>query len=175
MDVRGERNIFRLPAYPAVKSIQAVMSMESNISIRFEKGVFQISAEIPVAKAREAIESFVGELSAQLLGEELPASGKSLNIAPRLLNERDAARYIGRSVSFLRTCRNKAKRGETDPGPRYVRHLGKLIFFPVKELDDWLNRNSLFRTRLEEKTCIEGGQVTIPQIPETKSEVIQNA
>jgi hypothetical protein len=73
------------------------MAMPSNINIRFEKGVFHVSAEIPVVAAKESIESLVCDLNSQLLGEEQTVSGQLVKIAPKMLNERDAAKYIGRS------------------------------------------------------------------------------
>ena len=147
----------------------------NNISIAFEKGVFRISAEIPVARAKEAIESIVGELNSQLLGEECLAAGQTAKVAPRALCEKDAAKYIGRSVSFLRTCRYKARRGEMDAGPRYIRVRGKFIMYPVKELDAWLERNRLFATCLEERIYSEGCEIVdFPEI-QTDCEVTPNA
>jgi hypothetical protein len=156
-------------------SKQAVKAVSNNsINIRFEKGVFQISAEIPVAGAREAIGSFIGELNSQILGEEGPADGQSWDISPKLLNERDAAKYIGKSVSFLRTCRYKAKRGKTDAGPRYIRVRNKFILYPVKELDDWSSRR-LFSTCLEEKIYAASGDIVNFPVPQNRNEVISNA
>jgi hypothetical protein len=151
------------------------MAVSGNIDIRFEKGVFHISAEIPVAAAKESIESLVCELNSQLLGEEQTVSGQSAKIAPKMLNESDAARYIGRSPSFLRSCRYKSKRGKTNSGPKYVRYLDKLIFYPVKELDDWLNRSRLFSTCLEEKICSEVDEILKFPISPSEGEVISNA
>jgi hypothetical protein len=149
--------------------------MADNINIRFEKGVFRISAEIPVTKAREAIESIVSELSSRLLGEERPEKGLSLNAAPKTLDEKDAAKYIGRSVSFLRTCRYKARRGEPGGGPKYIRIRNKFIAYPVKELDEWLNQSQLFSTCLEEKVYAGRRQILeFPAAPR-KAEVVQNA
>ncbi|MDR0764627.1 MAG: hypothetical protein LBE65_03435 [Synergistaceae bacterium] len=146
----------------------------NNINIRFEKGVFQISAEIPVAGAREAIESFMWELNSQILGEERSADGQSSNITPKMLNERDAAKYIGKSVSFLRTCRYKAKRGEMDTGPRYIRVRNKFILYPIKELDDWSSRR-LFSTCLEEKIYAASCEIMNFPVSQSKDEVVSNA
>jgi hypothetical protein len=138
---------------------QAVMEVEKkSVNIHFERGVFQISAEIPVVDASEAIESLVRELRSQLIGEERANESRSFKIAPKELNEKDAAIYIGKSVSFLRTCRYKAKRGEMDAGPRYTRDLNKFIWYPVKELDDWLAKRRLFRTCLEERIVANGNR-----------------
>jgi hypothetical protein len=130
------------------------------VNIHFDKGVFRINAEIPVAGVGEAIESLIEELKSQLLGET--ESGKSglLKITPKELNEKDAAKYIGRSISFLRTCRYKEKTGEMGSGPKYIRDLNKFIHYSVKDLDEWLNGRQRFRTCFEEKNS---------QIPERKS------
>lgn len=149
--------------------------MPGNINIHFEKGIFHISAEIPVAAAKESIASLVGELNSQLLGEEQTVSGQPVKIAPKMLNERDAARYIGRSPSFLRSCRYKSKRGKTNSGPKYVRYLDKLIFYPVKELDDWLNRSQLFSTCLEEKIYSEADETLKLPVSQSEGEVMSNA
>jgi hypothetical protein len=151
------------------------MAVPNNISIRFEKGVFHVSAEIPVAGAREAIDLFAGELSLQILGEEQAGGSRPVKIAPRMLNERDAAKYIGRSVSFLRTCRYKAKRGGMDPGPKYVRYSNKLIFYPVEELDGWLSRNRLFSTCLEEKIYAGSGGIVKFPVPVSEDGVAEDA
>ncbi|MDR1516401.1 MAG: hypothetical protein LBS45_11975 [Synergistaceae bacterium] len=149
--------------------------MANNVSIRFEKGVFRISAEIPVTRARETIESIVGELNSQLLGEDQFVTGQTVKVAPKMLDEKEAAKYIGRSVSFLRTCRYKAKRGELNAGPKYIRLRNKFIAYPVKDLDDWLNHNQRFSTCFEEKVYAEGRRVvTLPGLS-GESEVISDA
>jgi hypothetical protein len=155
---------------------QAVTAVPTNnTNIRFEKGVFRISTEIPVAGAREAIDSLVYELNLQLLGEERSTVGQSANISPKMLNERDAARYIGRSVSFLRTCRYKAKQGEIDAGPKYVRLRNKFILYPVKELDDWLNRSQLFSSCMEERIYAEHCEIVELPISGNKKKAIRDA
>jgi hypothetical protein len=149
--------------------------VKNDISIKFEKGVFLISARIPVARAREAIEKIFGELNAQLLGEEQMTAGQTANAAPKLLNEKDAAKYIGRSVSFLRTCRYKAKRGQTDAGPKYIRIGNKFIAYPVKDLDNWLDNNQRFSTFFEEKVCAGSHQILPFPALSDEREVMKNA
>ena len=48
------------------------------------------------------------------------------------LRERDAARYIGMSVAFLRQARMRAR------GPAYFR-IGRSIRYRVSDLDVWLS------------------------------------
>jgi hypothetical protein len=151
------------------------MSVSNNVSIRFEKGVFRISAEIPVTRAREAIESIVGELNSQLLGEDQFAAGQTAKVAPKVLDEKDAAKYIGRSVSFLRTCRYKGRRGELDAGPKYIRLRNKFIAYPVTDLDEWLSHNERFSTCFEEKVYAESRKI-VPFTPHCgESEVMSDA
>jgi hypothetical protein len=151
------------------------MSVANNVNIRFERGVFRISAEIPVTRAREAIESIVDELNSQVLGEDQLVIDQTVKAAPKVLCEKDAAKYIGRSVSFLRTCRYKARRGESDAGPKYIRLRNKFIAYTVKDLDDWLNHNQRFSTCFEEKVYAESRKIVPFSAPSGESEAVQNA
>ena len=63
------------------------------------------------------------------------ATAQVLGIQPRALNEEGAARYIGRSVFYLRD----ARLGRTKlPGPKFLR-VGRNINYLVEELDAWLD------------------------------------
>jgi hypothetical protein len=53
------------------------------------------------------------------------------------LRERDAAKYIGLSVGFLRASRI----GRCE-GPAYVR-AGRAVLYRIADLDEWLQRNTL--------------------------------
>jgi predicted DNA-binding transcriptional regulator AlpA len=50
---------------------------------------------------------------------------------PRNIREREAAKYLGVSVSALRAWRMRSK------GPRFI-HLGRMVLYPVKELDAYV-------------------------------------
>jgi hypothetical protein len=123
--------------------------MAKNIDIHIEGGYLQIKGRIPVATAGEELESFVRELKFQLFGEKSRDEG-SQSYVPKDLNEKDAARYIGRSVSFLRSCRYEERKGMRDKGPRYTRDSERCIRYPVKELDKWLTNRKLYYTGREE-------------------------
>jgi predicted DNA-binding transcriptional regulator AlpA len=59
-------------------------------------------------------------------------------IKPRCLTTRDAARYLGLSVSLLRKYRLM---GPDDPGthgPKFIRISQQLIVYDIKELDAWV-------------------------------------
>ena len=125
--------------------------MAKNIEIHIDGGYLRINGRIPVATASEELESFVRELKFQLFGEK-SKEGQSENFAPKDLNEKDAARYIGRSVSFLRTCRYEERKGMRDKGPKYTRDSARCIRYPVKELDKWLQSKRLYSVCREEIT-----------------------
>ena len=54
-----------------------------------------------------------------------------------VMNEREAARYIDLSVSFLRQSRMNGDRRSRTPGPPFVR-IGRSIRYRVEDLDRWL-------------------------------------
>jgi len=123
--------------------------MAKNIDIHIEGGYLHIKGRIPVATAGEELESFVGELKFQLFGEK-SRDEQSQGFVPKDLNEKDAARYIGRSVSFMRSCRYGERKGMRDKGPRYTRDSERCIRYPVKELDKWLTNRKLYYSGHEE-------------------------
>ncbi len=54
--------------------------------------------------------------------------------------EREAARYIAMSRSFLRQSRMNGRRENRTPGPRWIR-VGRSILYLVEDLDDWLDQH----------------------------------
>lgn len=59
---------------------------------------------------------------------------------PHVLNEREAAQYIGMSMSFLRQSRMEGKRESHTPGPPFLK-LGKAVRYLITDLDQWLAQN----------------------------------
>ena len=61
----------------------------------------------------------------------------------RALNEKEAAAYIGMSVSFLQKDRlaDGRPRGHA-PGPRYIK-IGRAVRYLVEDLDAWLDARRL--------------------------------
>ena len=66
---------------------------------------------------------------------------------PALLTERDAAAYIGVSVSYLRQARTKGAPGTRTAGPPFIRldsfgtkggRNGGRVMYPRADLDEWL-------------------------------------
>jgi len=58
--------------------------------------------------------------------------------ARRLVSEREAAKYIGFSVSYLRQSRmNGNLRGRT-PAPPYIR-IGRSVRYDIADLDNWID------------------------------------
>jgi hypothetical protein len=123
----------------------------NNISIRIEGGILQISAQMSVVNAGVEIESFIRELKFQLFGDAQTKNEQPASIAPRDLDEKDAAKYIGRSVSFLRDCRYGGKNKGKRRGPKYTRVSQRCIRYPVQELDKWLESCRLYGACCEEE------------------------
>ncbi|MCP3680579.1 MAG: helix-turn-helix domain-containing protein [Gammaproteobacteria bacterium] len=59
-------------------------------------------------------------------------------MTPRGFHERDAARYIGMSVSFLRKDRMEGFIPGRTPGPRWAK-IGKRVIYLREDLDAWLD------------------------------------
>jgi hypothetical protein len=129
------------------------MKVSNNISIRIEGGYLQICGQIPVAHAGEEIEPFIQDLKFQLFGKgetKNTQNAHTPSLASRDLDEKDAAKYIGRSVSFLRSCRYSGKNKGKDRGPKYTRVSPRCIRYPVHELDKWLENCRLYGACCEE-------------------------
>jgi hypothetical protein len=56
---------------------------------------------------------------------------------PRLLTEKQAARYIGMSCSFLRQSRMNGRRQSRTPGPPFLK-IGRKVLYLAEDLDAWL-------------------------------------
>ena len=134
--------------------------MSNNISIHIEGGFLQICGQIPIANAGEEIESFIRDLKFQLFGERETKNTQNVHmasLASRDLDEKDAAKYIGRSVSFLRSCRYSGKNKGKDRGPKYTRVSPRCIRYQVHELDKWLENCHLYGTCCEEVQPTKSG------------------
>ena len=57
-----------------------------------------------------------------------------------VLFEKEAAEYIKMSVSYLRNDRCYGARGNSTPGPRYVKQ-GRAVRYRIEALDQWLRDN----------------------------------
>ena len=124
--------------------------MSESFNIHIEKGYLRIDAHIPLISSAEEIEAFIHELKFQLLGDKKLKDYRPINLPPQDLNEKDAAKYIGRSVSFLRSCRYAGKTINGNRGPKYSRGTKRSIRYPVKELDKWLTNLHLYSASCEE-------------------------
>ena len=65
-------------------------------------------------------------------------------VAPKTLNEKDAACYIGLSVSFLRKRRCEGNREGQTPGPAFIK-AGRSVRYRLADLDAWLEVNLIDR------------------------------
>ena len=57
---------------------------------------------------------------------------------PTMLSTRQAAAFIGMSMSFLRMARCEGHRGNRTPGPVFYR-LGKIVRYSTDDLRAWLD------------------------------------
>jgi predicted DNA-binding transcriptional regulator AlpA len=57
-----------------------------------------------------------------------------------VLTEKEAAKYIRMSRSFLSQDRMNGQRENRTRGPRYMK-LGRSVRYHKDDLDDWLNKN----------------------------------
>jgi hypothetical protein len=147
---------------------QVVMKVPNNISIRIEGGYLQISAQMSVVNAGAEIEPFIRELKFQLFGDAETINDQPAPIAPRDLDEKDAAKYIGRSVSFLRDCRYGGKNKGKRRGPKYTRISQRCIRYPVQELDKWLESCRLYGSCCEEEIQSEKTRQENPRRKQTE-------
>lgn len=73
-------------------------------------------------------------------------------LRPLSLRDRDAAKYLGRSASWIRAKRAedvKAQReGRQPTGPKWYA-VGPSIFYKVADLDEWFARNAVERGVVE--------------------------
>jgi predicted DNA-binding transcriptional regulator AlpA len=58
----------------------------------------------------------------------------------RAVRTRDAARYLGISISLLRKMRTRGPDDRADPGPSYIRLSPSLVVYQIADLDAWLDR-----------------------------------
>lgn len=129
---------------------KGVIDMTSAINVSVEKGFLRVIGEIPVTSSKEELEAFVSDINWRLLGDKQTPKAPSFGLRTRELTEADAAIYIGRSRSFLRSCRHEGKRGKRPRGPKYTRDSARSIRYPVEELDKWLAGRALYEATCEE-------------------------
>ena len=125
--------------------------MTSAINVSVDKGFLRVIGEVPVASSKEELEAFVAEIGWQLLGDKECIKTPSFGLGVKELTEAEAAIYIGRSKSFLRSCRREGKKGKRPRGPKYTRDSERSIRYPVEELDRWLASRSLYEAACEEQ------------------------
>lgn len=68
-----------------------------------------------------------------------------MDIEKRGYNEREAALYLGVSVSYLRHDRCHGAIHKRTPGPVFVQ-LGRSVRYLKEDLDTWLNKHRVKRT-----------------------------
>ena len=58
-----------------------------------------------------------------------------------VLNEQEAATYIGMSISYLRQDRCYGAIGGRTPGPRFLKY-GRAVRYRVVHLNEWLDQHT---------------------------------
>jgi len=129
--------------------------MTSAINVSVDKGFLRVLGEIPVSSTKKELEAFVAEINWQLLGDKNCAKTPSFGLSVKEFTEAEAAIYIGRSKSFLRSCRLEGKKGKRPRGPKYTRTSSRAIRYPVEELDKWLASRHLYEAKCEEAPADE--------------------
>ena len=66
-----------------------------------------------------------------------------LDVKSRTLNEKQAAKYIGMSRSFLAQNRMEGDLENRTPGPPYLK-IGKTIRYLIEDLDAWLLKHRVY-------------------------------
>lgn len=62
---------------------------------------------------------------------------EQISLDPRALSERNAAKYIGMSRSFLAQSRMTGKRATRTPAPDFIK-IGRTVRYLKDDLDRWL-------------------------------------
>ena len=66
----------------------------------------------------------------------------------KTLNEKEAALYVGMSVSFLRIARMEGDRKNRTAGPSYVK-IGRSVRYLISDLDSFLEKNRKVSCEIE--------------------------
>lgn len=70
-----------------------------------------------------------------------------MKIEKVVFNEKEAACYIGMSVSYLQHTRSDGSVGDRTPGPIYIK-VGRTIRYLKSDLDEWLIGNRVTQEAL---------------------------
>lgn len=66
----------------------------------------------------------------------------------KLLNSKEAAKYLGVSEGMLRISRHTGELFKGVPGPKYLK-LGTAVRYPIQSLDEWIQSHHQFRNNAE--------------------------
>ena len=119
------------------------------VDVYIDKGNLIISGELPVSCGLDELEAFIAEIRLKLLGDREQAPTPQ-SIVKHELTEGEAAKYIGKSKSFLRRCRRDGRVNGCQRGPCYTRDTERTIRYPIGELDKWLASRELYQVSCEE-------------------------
>ena len=65
------------------------------------------------------------------------AKALTKQIHPIAIDEKDASRYIGMSIAYLRRSRMEGNHNNQTPAPPFIK-IGRSVRYLVSDLDDWL-------------------------------------
>ncbi|MGD9597626.1 MAG: helix-turn-helix transcriptional regulator [Steroidobacteraceae bacterium] len=74
---------------------------------------------------------------------------------PELLDEHDAAAYVGMSTAFLRCGRMHGKLGNRTPSPPFLK-LGRAVRYDRRDLDAWLAERRFIASGVRELQNSDG-------------------
>lgn len=66
------------------------------------------------------------------------------SLESNVLNEKDAAKYIGMSVSYLQKDRMNGAIANRTPGPKWIK-IGKRVLYSKQALSEWLEEHTVSR------------------------------
>lgn len=124
------------------------------LDVYIDKGNLKILGELPVTSDPQEIRAFLSEIKYRLLGDK-NIDDLAPGLMHRELTEEEAAKYIGKSRSFLQKCRREGRRSGKLRGPKYTRDTSRTIRYPVDELERWLASRERYEFGCEERDYSE--------------------
>lgn len=79
-------------------------------------------------------------MNERTIGTPLPNHYRLKGNVPQIVAEREAARYIGMSVAFLRQARCNGPTANRTPGPIFIK-IGRAVRYCTSDLDAWLEEH----------------------------------
>ena len=81
----------------------------------------------------------------------------NISVEPYVLSEKEAARFIGMSRSFLQKDRMNGKLENRTPGPKWIK-LGRRVAYPVQYLKEWVHANEVIGENVDQSVPAENSE-----------------